>query len=235
MHFNTKKCFSMRITHSRNPKLFNYTLDKDILESTASHTYLGDDISNNLTWNRHINHITSSANRSLAFIRRNLYSCPRSVKANAYLTLVRTLLEYSSSVWDPYTVSLSNKVEQIQRRAARFVCNDYSPHSSMTEILKDLGWDSLNVRRTVNRLAIFHKARLGFLALPMNNLQPVRRPSRHHHSNSFLHIPTNKDCYKYSFFPRTVRDWNLLPQNITDLEDPKQFKSAALRILRRDD
>ncbi|KAJ8028754.1 hypothetical protein HOLleu_31085 [Holothuria leucospilota] len=70
----------------------------------------------------------------------------------------------------------------------------------------------------------------------MNNLQPVRRPSRHHHSNSFLHIlPTNKDCYKYSFFPRTVRDWNLLPQNITDLEDPKQFKSAALRILRWDD
>ncbi|KAJ8034110.1 hypothetical protein HOLleu_24541 [Holothuria leucospilota] len=41
MHFNTKKCFSMRITHSRNPKLFNYTLDKDIVESTASHTYLG--------------------------------------------------------------------------------------------------------------------------------------------------------------------------------------------------
>ncbi|KAJ8019460.1 hypothetical protein HOLleu_41071 [Holothuria leucospilota] len=92
----------MRITHSRNPKLFNYSLDKDILESTASHTYLGVDISNNLTWNRHINHITSSANTSLAFIRRNLYSCPRSVKANAYLTLVRPLLEYSSSVWDPY-------------------------------------------------------------------------------------------------------------------------------------
>ncbi|KAJ8035762.1 hypothetical protein HOLleu_19537 [Holothuria leucospilota] len=102
-------------------------------------------------------------------------------------------------------------------------------------MLKDLGWDSLKVRRTVNRLAIFHKARLGLLALPMNNLQPVRRPSRHHHSNSILHIPTNKDCYKYSFFPRTVRDWNLLPQNITDLEDLKQFKSAALRILRRDD
>ena len=111
MHFNTKKCFSMRITHSRNPKFFNYTLDNDVLESTDCHTYLGVDISNTLTWNRHINRITSSANRSLAFIKRNLYSCPRSVKANAYLTLVRPLLEYSSSVWDPYTVSLSNKVE----------------------------------------------------------------------------------------------------------------------------
>ncbi|KAJ8042793.1 RNA-directed DNA polymerase from mobile element jockey [Holothuria leucospilota] len=235
MHFNTKMCFSMRITHSRNPKLFHYTLDKDILESTASHTYLGVDISNNLTWNRHVNHITSSANRSLAFIRRNLYSCPRSVKANAYLTLVMQAFIGVFIFRDPYTVSLSNKVEQIQRRAARFVCTDYSPHSSVTEMLKDLGWDSLKVRRTVNRLAIFHKARLGLLALPMNNLQPVRRPYRHNHSNSFLHIPTNKDCYKYSFFPRTVRDWNLLPQNITDLEDPKQFKSAALRILRRDD
>ena len=231
----TKKCFLMRITHAKNPKLFDYVLGNDILESTDCHTYLGVDISNTLTWNKHIDHITSSANRSLAFIKRNLYSCPRNIKANAYLTLVRPLLEYSSSVWDPYTVSLSNKVDKIQRRAARFVYNDYSPHSSVTEMLKDLGWESLEDRRTVNRLAIFHKARLGLLALPINNLQPVRRFSRYHHSNSFINISTNKDCYKFSFFPRTVREWNLLPQNITDIEDPKQFKNSALRFLRRDD
>ncbi|KAJ8046433.1 hypothetical protein HOLleu_05102 [Holothuria leucospilota] len=28
MHFNAKKCFAMRITHSRNPKLFDYSLVK---------------------------------------------------------------------------------------------------------------------------------------------------------------------------------------------------------------
>lgn len=62
----------MRITHSRSPKLFDYTLGDDILASTDCHSYLGVDISNTLTWNAHINHITSSANRSLGFIKEIL-------------------------------------------------------------------------------------------------------------------------------------------------------------------
>lgn len=77
---------------------------------------------------------------------------------------------YSSFVWDPYTVSLSTKVDQIQRRAARFVYNDYSPHSSVTEMLKDLGWDSLedNCQQASNS----PQSQIGPPSLPINNLQP---------------------------------------------------------------
>ncbi|KAJ8035796.1 hypothetical protein HOLleu_19579 [Holothuria leucospilota] len=62
MYFNTKKCFAMRITHWRNPEFFYYSLGDEILESTDCHTFLGVDISNTLSWNKHINSITSSAN-----------------------------------------------------------------------------------------------------------------------------------------------------------------------------
>ena len=103
-----------------------------------------------LTWNNHINRIVSSANRSLGFIKRNLYSCPKNIKANVYITLVRPLLEYSSSVWDPHSQVLSNKLENVQRRAARFVANDYSRLSSVSGILNQLGWTSLKDRRTAN-------------------------------------------------------------------------------------
>ena len=47
------------------------------------------------------------------------------LKKSAYTTLVRPLLEYSSSVWDPHTKTLVNKIEIVQRRAARFCHNDY--------------------------------------------------------------------------------------------------------------
>ena len=132
MHFNAKKCFVMRITHKRNPMTRDYILGQSTLEVTDCHSYLGVELSNNLSWNKHVNKITSSANRSLGFIRRNLFSCPQHIKTNAYLTLVRPLLEYSSSVWDPYTHVLINKIEQVQHRAARFIVNDYSRHSSIT-------------------------------------------------------------------------------------------------------
>ena len=62
----------MRLTHNRNVKLYPYKLDGRLLESTKNHPYLGVCITDNLSWTAHINNITSSAYRSLGFIRRNL-------------------------------------------------------------------------------------------------------------------------------------------------------------------
>lgn len=226
----------MRLTHIRKPKLFEYKLGQSTLEVTSCHAYLGVDITNNLTWNSHISRITSSANRSLGFIKRNLYTCTKPIKETAYLSLVRPLLEYSSSVWDPYTKDLTNKIELIQRRAARFVVNDYRYTSSVTKMLKDLNWSSLKDRRTVARLSILHKARQGLLALPVDEvLQPVQRHSRHLHCNSYRRIPANKDVFKFSFFPQTVLDWNNLPYPLTTIEDPKQFKTAVAEHLNQQD
>ena len=60
----------------------------------------------------HINNITSSAIKSLNFVRRNLKRCDESVKSAAYLGLVRPKLEYASSVWDPH---LSKDIQAIER------------------------------------------------------------------------------------------------------------------------
>jgi hypothetical protein len=43
------------------------------------------------------------------------------IKEQAYFTLARPLVEYASTVWDPYTQTDINKVEAVQRRAARYV------------------------------------------------------------------------------------------------------------------
>ena len=104
---------------------FNYTLGDKSLQETDNHPYLGVHITKDLTWNKHIHQITSTTIRTIAFARRNLYSCPQHIKQSAYTTLVRPLLEYSSSVWDPHTKTLVNKIEMVQRRAARFCHNDY--------------------------------------------------------------------------------------------------------------
>ena len=101
MHFNPDKCFVMKLTHARNIKQFNNTLGNTTLQETDSHAYLGMCITKDLNWNKHIHQITTSANRTLAFIRRNLHSCPINIKTTAYTNLVRPLFEYSSSVWDP--------------------------------------------------------------------------------------------------------------------------------------
>ena len=140
MHFNPQKCYVMRLTHKRNPVHYDYLLGNSILQETDNHPYLGVTITNNLTWNKHIDQITASVNRSLRFIRRNLHSCPQATKESAYKTLVRPVVEYSSSVWDPYTQSLTHKIEMVQGRAARVVTGDYQTKSKgcMSDMLNKL-------------------------------------------------------------------------------------------------
>ena len=112
-------------------------------------------ITNNLRWNTHVSNVCIKANRTLGFLRRNLYACPQEVKEAAYKGLVRPVPEYSGSVWDPSGVGLQNELEKVQNRAARFVTgNYYFETGSMTGILKHLKWESLKKRRRDSRLKV---------------------------------------------------------------------------------
>ena len=90
----------------------------------------------------------------LVFLRRNLRINSPSLKSVAYKSLVRPLLEYSSAAWDAYTKDNVKKLEMVQRRAARYVLNRYHNTSSVSEMLQELQWDTLEERRKRNRLSI---------------------------------------------------------------------------------
>ena len=79
----------------------SYALEGTDLENVESIKYLGVTITNDLRWNIHVSNVCIKANRTLGFLRRNLYSCPQEVKEAAYKRLVRPVLDYGSSVWDP--------------------------------------------------------------------------------------------------------------------------------------
>ena len=51
----------------------------------------------------HINNVANKASRTLGFLLRNLKISSSAIKDRVYKTFVRPILEYASSVWDPYT------------------------------------------------------------------------------------------------------------------------------------
>ena len=57
-------------------------------------------------------------------------------------------------------------------------------------------------------------------------IQPKIRTTRTHQSHQLRRLGSTSDVYSHSFFSRTLRDWNELPQNIAELPTLEQFKGA---------
>ena len=225
MEFHPQKCSVLSVTRSRSPFNFRYKLKGHTLESTDSSKYLGINLSSNLTWKLHIDKMTKKANSVLGFLRRNLHHASSETKANAYITLVRPHLEYCSTVWNPYHQDDIYKIEMVQRRAARFATNRYHNTSSVTSMLHDLGWYTLERRRNHQQLIFLYKIINGHVEIePSNYLTPSYSKTRANHSQKFMHISASKDYYKNSFFPRTIPSWNSLPQNVAEASTLLKFK-----------
>ena len=126
MEFNPGKCQVIHITRSKSLVKSRYFLHNQEQESVDAAKYLGVTIRKDLSWNTHINNITSTANKTLGFLKRNVVTKNKDIKTMAYNSLVRPQVEYASVVWSPYTKDNINKIEKVQRRAARWVTNDYS-------------------------------------------------------------------------------------------------------------
>ena len=103
MELNTKKCQVITISRKRNKIHHQHCLNITPLAAVNSTKYLGITITSDLKWNQHTSNICQKVNNTLAFLRRNLRINSPDLKATAYKALVRPLVEYCSTVWDPST------------------------------------------------------------------------------------------------------------------------------------
>ena len=163
MEFNPSKCQVVHVAGSKRPVKRDYILHGQVLESVTCAKYLGVDISGSLTWNSHIDRITGSANRTLGFVQRNIKTRMSKVRETAYNTLVRPQLEYASAVWESHNKNRISQIEQVQRRAARWTVSYFDREASVTKIVQDLGWRTLDQRRADARLVCFLRSYMVWL------------------------------------------------------------------------
>ena len=223
LRFNPRKCNIMRATHATKKKIeFPYTLDDTPLADTPSTSYLGVELSSDLRWNKQVKKTVAKGNQTLGVLKRNLRHCPQSIKDMAYKTILRPKLEYASAVWDPFTEDNIRKLEAVQRRAARFVCNCYRQTASVSSMLSELSWPLLEQRRAEARLGLFHRIVHKSVDIDAATLMTrSTRPTRKANEVQYTRHMTSKDCYKFSFIPRTIIQWN----GIAATGDFNQYKS----------
>ena len=144
--------------------------------------------------------------------------------------MVRPRLEYSSTVWDPHHNRDIHNLEQVQRRAARFVNRNYTEHTPgcVTNMIQSLGWESLQHRRYINRLTMLFKIQHGIIDISPDFVQLNDQRTRG--SKRLRGLPATNNAYKFSFYPRTISDWKRLPTHITNLQSPQGFRDALTNL-----
>ena len=171
--------------------------------------YLGVTLSNDLEWSKHIATMTNKANSKLSSLRRNLKGCPEKHKQTAYFSLIRSFMEYGATVWDPYQKYNSDKVERVQRRAARFVKSRYSRYSSVSDMLYVLGWTPLSQRRQEARLILFYKIINGLAQVPFEGVfVEAYKGTRRKHNMKFRQIGIQLDHTEEAPNDTAYKRWN---------------------------
>ena len=108
-------------------------------------------------------------------------------------------------------------------------------------MIQELNWKSLQGRRTVARLTMMHKINTDQLPLtvpekfiPVNDLdRPVTRSNRPH---QFINHSARTNIYKNSFYPRTIKQWNLLPRHtITKSTSTESFTENVWSFMNNKD
>ena len=77
---------------------------------------------------------------------------------------------------------------------------------------QQLNWSTLQQRRQRSRLVLFYKAMQNTITLEIPHYYTTAHgPTRHHNHLSFIYPSSRTNVYMYSYFPRTIKEWNSLP------------------------
>ena len=123
-----------------------------------------------------------------------------------------------------------DKIEKINRRAARFVTSNFHCTSSVSSMINRFGWRQLQTRRQNSCLCFLFKilhnltsAPLGAITTPNSTIIESFTTRRSHANNVFVPF-TRTDTYQHSFRPDVCNNWNKLPNYVKEITSLEQFK-----------
>ena len=99
MRFNPQKCYIMSTPGNYKPSYF-YQMKDEVRQQVQSIPYLGIELSEDTTFERHIAKTVTKASIMLGFVERNR-KCPEHLQQLSYTALVRPGLDYEACVRDP--------------------------------------------------------------------------------------------------------------------------------------
>ena len=197
---------------------------------------LGITVTSNLSWTTHIK-IKLKANRLLGLLKRTCsLLTDRSIRRTLYLWLVKSQLCYATEVWSPSQYNNKLYLEQVQRRATRWILQSKKGDMAYKDRLLALNLLPLAFDREIKDLTFMFKTLHGFYNLDAFNFVSFVNHSRTRNCNNpslLLKVLSCKSStFQTSFFNRIVPLWNhnckiASPGDLCSLATFKSFLSRT--------
>lgn len=161
LDLNPHKCNVVTFTRNINKINFKYHLQGVVLQRENVVRDLGVIHDSKLIFDVHINNIVNRAYKSLGFVIRmsNDFKQAKTFKV-LYCTLVRSILEYATQIWNPRYSTYITRIEAIQKKFLKYLCFRLNvPYSSdrYLSLCKKFHLLPLDLRRKTADLVYLHK------------------------------------------------------------------------------
>ena len=155
-------------------------------------------------------------------IRRSFVFLDEDIFKRLFKAFVRPHLEYCHAVWNPHKQKHIDALENVQRRATRFVPS--LKGLSYVDRLKRLNLPTLVYRRArgdmIETYKIFNKYDLNVVP----QLQ-CRTSNTRGHVHKLFKLRANRNTRKNFFTLRICNLWNSLPSHVIESKDVLQFEN----------
>ena len=197
------------VLFSRKKQLQNHpniSLNNIQVERSSHQKHLGLILDEKLNFKKHVDGAISKVNKGISVIKKLRHTLPRKSLITIYKAFLRPLIDYGDIIYDqPNSDSFCEKLESIQYKAALAITGAIQG-TSRHKIYKELGLESLKARRWYKRLTCMFKIMNEQAPNYLINLIPKRNQTIRTRNSHTPIIHCRTDCFKYSFFPSTLRD-----------------------------
>ena len=208
-----------------NDEQISIQIDGKAIKRVNETKSLGLQIDEHLTWTRLVENISKKIASAIGALKRVRQFIDTSTAQTIYGALIQPYFDYCSSVWDGLNVTLNDKLQKLQNRAARVIAKSRY-YASSSNLFSKLGWDNLLTRRKKQKAILMFKIINELTPLYLRELFEYRSTGYNlRKSENTLFVPKPRTNYgKRSFSYNGAVLWNELPQNIRAICSLSRFK-----------
>lgn len=234
---NTKKTQCMFIGSrgmtARIPQNIHLQVDNDQIIPSTSLRNLGVYFDTNMTFDSHIDKISSKVFKTIMYINRIKDNFNKNTRIIVVQSLALSIINYAIKIWGTANKTHIQQIQKLQNFAAKVALGGGAKHDHVTPFLRELGWLKVNKKYEYELAVMTHNILKGKLPTYSFHLPYVSEissvPTRQQHQ---LHVPkTRTNTGMRSVFVAAPTLWNSLPPSIKNVQSLPGFKKHLHQYL----